>query len=335
VLRTLLIITIVLLAAALVLLLTLTVRRVLLGVRQRRYAEAEQRVRPIAIALVEGEATEPPALSTADDAVLADVLGRYSRRLTGEADARIAAHFRDSNALRIALGGLRSRRMWRRAEAAYRLGDMACDEVAPELLAALDDPERDVRAAAARSLGRLGVTTAALPLVQALVATRLPNGVAGQALMELGPGAVPELRRMTDHTEPRIRASAARLIGLAGGSGDAVVVERILQDPSAEVRAAAAEALGRIGAATAEPHLRSTLDDRVYFVRAEAAAALGVIGSPSALPRLLEIARSDRFQPARAAAQAVARIDPEALAAAAATADAGPHLHEAADLLTL
>jgi HEAT repeat protein len=335
VLRTLLIITIILLGAGLVLLLTLTVRRVLLGVRERRYAEAERRVRPIAIALVEGETTEPPALPTADDAVLADVLGRYSRRLTGEADARIAAHFRDSDALRRALGGLRSRRTWRRAEAAYRLGDMACDEVAPSLLAALDDSKRQVRGAAARSLGRLGMTTAALPLVQALVAKRLPNGVAGEALMALGPGAVPELRRIADDAEPEIRAAAVRLIGLAGGSGEAAVVERALQDPSAEVRAAAAEALGRLGAATAEPHLRSTLDDRVHFVRAEAATALGVIGSPSALPRLLEIARSDRFRPARAAAQAVARIDPEALTAAAAKADAGPHLHEAADLLTL
>jgi hypothetical protein len=47
------------------------------------------------------------------------------------------------------------------------------------------------------------------------------------------------------------------------------------------------------------------------------------------------IARTDRFRPARAAAQAVAAIDPAALRAAAAEPGAGAHLHEAADLAAL
>jgi hypothetical protein len=47
------------------------------------------------------------------------------------------------------------------------------------------------------------------------------------------------------------------------------------------------------------------------------------------------MARTDAFRPARAAAQAVARISPMALAAAAEEPDAGPHLHEAADLSAL
>jgi HEAT repeat protein len=331
----LLVIAVGLVGLALLLLLVLVWRRVVIGRRARRYAEAERRVRPHAIALVEGEPTQPSTLSTADQAVLADVLGRYSRQLTGEARPRIGAYFRDGDALRRVLVDLRSRRTWRRAAAAYRLGDMACDEVAPQLLTALDDRDREVRAAAARSLGRLGVTAAAKPLVDALVAGRVPQGIAGEALMDLGDGGTPELRRVAAHEEPHIRATAVALIGRTGGSPDAPVVEPALEDPSAEVRAAAAEALGRIGSVTAEPDLRAALDDRVHFVRAEAAAALGVIGSRAALPRLLEIARTDDFRPARAAAQAVARIDPDMLRTAAAAPDAGPHLHEAADLLAL
>jgi hypothetical protein len=70
-------------------------------------------------------------------------------------------------------------------------------------------------------------------------------------------------------------------------------------------------------------------------VRAEAAATLGVIDAPEALPRLVEIARTDRFRPARAAARAVARIDPKLLTSVAAASNAGPHLHEAADLLAV
>lgn len=325
---------VILLTAALLLLLTLVVRRVQLAREEQRYADAERRVRPIAIALVEDEPTELP-VSTFDQEVLADVLGRYSRRLTGEAETQIAAYFRDSSALRDALAALGSRRAWRRAAAAYRLGDMRCDEVGPELLEALDDRDRAVRGASARSLGKLHVTESAQPLVEALAARRVPNGIAGEALVALGDGALPALRRLAAHLDPQVRMSAVRLIGLIGGSQDASAAEEALRDLSADVRAVAACALGRIGAARAEPNLRAALDDQMPSVRAEAAGALGAIGSSAAVPRLLDVARTDEFTAGRAAAQAVARIDPEALTAAAATPDAGSHLHEAADLLEL
>jgi HEAT repeat protein len=322
------------LALAVVLLVTLAARRIVLTRRDRRHADAERRVRPLAVALVEGDSSEPPELAASDQAVLAEVLGRYSRKLRGDADARIAAYFR-SDGLSTTSAGLGSRRAWRRAAAAYALGDMACDEVVPQLLAALDDHSREVRAAAARSLGRLRAAEAALPLIERLVSGRLPRGVAGGALLELGTAAVPELRRIMAHPDPQIRATAVVLLGLVGDSRDSPAALEALRDPSADVRAAAAETLGRIGTSAAEPELRAALDDRVHFVRAEAAASLGAINAPAALPRLLELARTDRFRPARAAARAVARIDPGALEAAAVEPGAGAHLHEAADLIAL
>jgi HEAT repeat protein len=322
-------------AVALLLLIVLGIRRVVLARSRRQYAAAEKRVRPIAIALVEGRPGSLQRFTSTDEVVLAEVLGRFSRKLTGAADERIADYFRSGDALAPALRELRSRRAWRRAAAAYRLGDMACAEVAPALLTALDDRTRAVRAAAARSLGRLGVLDAVKPLVEALVSGRVPNGVAGQALVELGPAAVPELRVIAGHPSWRLRATAVALLGLVGDSSDSPLAVGALEDPSADVRAAAAKALGRVGVVAAEPALRRTLDDRIPFVRAEAAASLGVIGSAADLPRLLEMARTDRFRPARAAAQAVARIAPGRLAAAAAEPGAGPHLHQAADLSAL
>jgi HEAT repeat protein len=333
--RALVVIAIVFVAVSLLLLMTLVVRRVVLGRRARRYSAAERRVRPFAIALVEGEGQERPVLSSLEQAVLADVLGRYSRKLTGDADERIGEYFRTSDALAGPLNELRSRRSWHRAASAYRLGDMGCVEAGPALLAALEDRDRPVRAAAARSLGRLGIAEAVKPLVEALVSGQVPNGVAGQALVELGPTAVPDLRVLAAHPSWRLRTTAVVLLGLVGESGDSQLAIDALEDPSADVRAAAAATLGRIGSAPAESALRSVLDDRIHFVRAEAAVSLGAIGSAAAVPRLLELARTDRFRPARAAAQAVARISPKALAAAAAEPAAGPHLHQAADLIAL
>ena len=322
-------------AIALVLLITLVIRRVILTRRGRRHAAAVKRVRPIAISMLEGEEFERPVLSPGDQKVLADVLGRYARQLTGAAEGRVAEYFSGSDALAQSQRELHLRRAWRRAAAAYRLGDMGCEVAAPALLAALDDKNRTVRAAAARSLGRLKIADAAKPLVEALVSGRVPNGVAGEALVELGPAAVPELRAITEHPSFRLRATAVSLLGLVGGSADSPLVVRSLGDPSADVRSAAAGALARIGGPAAESALRSTLDDRIPFVREGAAVALGAIGSREPLPRLLEMARSDAFRPARAAAQAVARISPVALAAAAEEPDAGPHLYEAADLSAL
>jgi HEAT repeat protein len=71
------------------------------------------------------------------------------------------------------------------------------------------------------------------------------------------------------------------------------------------------------------------------FVRASAAHALAAVGDPDAVPSLLRVARTDRFDAARAAAQAAARLDPAAVRTAAADDEAGPHLREAADLLAL
>jgi HEAT repeat protein len=327
--------TIVFLGIALVLLVDLAIRRIVLDRRGRRHAAAVRRLRPVAIRLIEGENGGRPALSAGDQGVLAEVLGRYSRQLTGAADNRVADYFRGSEALAQSQRELGSRRMWQRATAAYRLGDMGCQEAAPALLAALHDKQRTVRAAAARSLGRLKVVEAAKPLVEALVSGRVPNGVAGQALVQLGPAAVPELRTIAEHPSYRLRATAIALLGLVGDSADSPLAVRCLEDPSAEVRAAAADTLARIGGPAAEDALRSALDDRIAFVRASAAVALGVIGSRAALPRLLEMAQTDDFRPARAAAQALARISPKTLVAAAEEPDAGPHLHQAADLSAL
>src|SRR5262249_17819405 len=161
------------------------------------------------------------------------------------------------------------------------------------------------------------------------------NEVAGQALIELGADVVPELRRIAGHPDWQIRAAAVTLLGLVGDSGDSPVAVQALRDASADVRRRAAEALGRIGSSDAQEALRAALHDRVHFVRAAAAESLGVIGSRAAGPELLEVARTDEFRPAHAAAQALARIDPGGLAAAAAEPGAGPHLHEAADLRAL
>ena len=322
-----------LMALSAVFLVALVLRRSSLAREEQRRETLEERVRPFALALVDGEDVALPELSTEERAMLAEAIGRLSRNLTGDARERIGTYFAGTSAYAAEIAALHERTVWRRATAAYRLGDMACPEAVPELLRALDDRDADVRAAAARSLGRLGRPEAAEPLVRVLVDGTVPRALAFRAVLDLGPAALPALRGLARADDPDERAEAVELLGWLGDAADDALLIEAVGDPSAEVRAKAAGALGRLASADGAEALTRALDDRIYFVRLQAARALGQVGERAAVPRLLRQAREDRFEAARAAAQAVARVDPEALLDAAAEPDAGPHLHEAADLL--
>lgn len=312
--------------------LLLAVRRFALAKEARRHLAAEQRLQPLALALASGEDAQVGTLETEDAEVVAGLLGRYMRQLRGQARADIAAFFEGRGFVEREIEKLRSRRSWKRARAAHLLGDMGSDRAVRPLLAALDDSRREVRAAAARSLGTLQCAEAVEPLVEALVHGRVPRAVAGQALLTIGPASRDRLRGLVPHPDPEVRAVAIELLGLVGDASDAELVAAHLRDSAAEVRAKAGRALGRLGADEETDNLRSALVDRIPFVRATTAIALGMLGDREAGPALLEQARQDQFDPAHAAAYALAGADPALLWDAARRLGQGPHVAEAADV---
>jgi hypothetical protein len=323
-------------AANIALIVTLLLRRWSSRRRQHRHDRMVQQLRRPAIRLVESDESEnPPVLAGADRAVFAELLAGYSRQLSGPSKDRIVAYFEATGAVDDELAALRSRRSWRRATAAFRLGDMGSTRSVGSLIAALDDSAREVRMAASRSLGRIGAVEAIDSLVTAGVDGRVPGDVANLALLDIGPAALAQLHNLATHPEPAVRSSAVQLIGLLGSAGDAPAIGNQLADAAAPVRVAAAGALGRLGAGAARDALMRALDDRVPAVREAAATALGQLGGRQATSALLPIAQGDSFDVARAAAEALARIDPRQVMRAAAEPDAGPHLREAADRVAL
>lgn len=314
----------------------LVVRRVWVARAERDRRIREDRMRPVALALLDGELEEGlETLDPTDLEALATLLLRYGRALAGGARERIAAFCESEGLIDREVAALHDRRAWRRAKAAFALGDMASRRAGPALLRALSDGERDVRTAAARSLGRLGIEGAAGPLTQALAERAVPVAVVGQALLSLGVGAAPRLRTLLTHESSDMRAAATELLGLAGDAGDAEAVAELVVDPAAEVRAQACRALARLGAEDAVAELKRALSDRIPFVRTQAARALGAAGDAGATPLLVEQARDDAYEPAHAAAQALTAAAPDALMRASAAPDASSHLREAADLLTV
>lgn len=305
---------------------TLIYQRVRIRRRDTRRDELEAHVTPLALALLDGK--EPGELDAGAQLALVDVLSRYSRLVRGAPREHIAAYFAGSAAYQRALHDLSARKRWRRTAAAFTLGDMAVPAATPELRRALHDRDREVRAAAARSLGKLQDVDAVEELTEALASATVPRLVAARALLEIGEPALVELLALLDRPDAAVRATASELVGLLGSARDAPLLIEHLSDPSAAVREQAAIALGRLGAGAATSALISALDDRVGFVRAAAAGALGAIGDATAKPVLLEVARSDSFEAAHAAAYAVLALDPEAAARSAGSV----HLDEIADV---
>lgn len=212
---------------------------------------------------------------------------------------------------------LHSRAGWRRGRAVAFLGGHGGPGDAPALVPLLSDRSLHVRCAAARALGRLGGADAVRALLAGLAGDHpLPAGVVGTGVLEVGPAALPVLRRTLDEAPGPARALAAELLGLHADPLAGPALLRLLTDDGecADVRRAAATALGRIGSPQATAALLRVLSgDDDAELRAAAATALGAIGDRSAVPALAAGLADVGVLPATAAAcaRALADIAPE------------------------
>lgn len=322
----------VLVAADCLLVLLIVFRRLSLAVEARKFASARDRMRPVAILLTEGEPVELGRVQQTEAAALASILSSYGRTLSGAARSHITEFFESGGYVDDELSALRSRRAWRRAKAAFALGDMHSQKAVQPLILTLRDRAPEVRNAATRSLGVLAAEEAVPELIEILINRSVPRSLAARALFGIGPAALPNLIELSSQDEAVVRATAIELIGLLGEAGDAPSVETRLKDPAAAVRANAAAALGRLGAGEAVAALRDLLRDRIPFVRTAAAQALGAICDPSSFDALLEHTENEPYDTAQAAAWSLAKVDAKRLVEVARNSKPSPQVVEAADI---
>jgi hypothetical protein len=130
-----------------------------------------------------------------------------------------------------------------------------------------------------------------------------------------GKKAVPGLVKKLQSPDMYERQLAAALLGELGADAvDAVpaLVEKLNKDPQNSVRFGVAAALGKVGppAKAAVPDLIKALkEDGGGGVQREAATALGLIGDYAAMPSLKVAATHTDTDIARAAAEAIKRLD--------------------------
>ena len=206
-----------------------------------------------------------------------------------------------------ALGDPRPQVRANAARALGRMGQSAASAV-PALVTALRDGEADVQYAAARALGAVGATAeqTVLALVACLGEPGRLSAVAGQALQESGRAAVPALATALHDAREPTRQEAARVLGNMGASAAAAdALAAALDDPSAGVRSRAGRAFVAVAGRdpVRAPVLIRLLRGGDAPVRVAAAGALLDLGARSeeAL-QLLTNALADADPAVRAAA---------------------------------
>ncbi|MQA91930.1 MAG: hypothetical protein GEU90_17200 [Gemmatimonas sp.] len=192
----------------------------------------------------------------------------------------------------------------------------------PRAVAALiellrNDPEPEVRVAAARGLGELEAPEAVEALSTALINDAHPGvrtaaaWALGEIEDELGVDAL--VAAMVDES-PEVRRSAIHALSDIESFASVSGLTLALSDPDPNVRRTAARTLGDIDLEVAPPELIAALTDESAEVRVSAAHAIGEIEDPSAATAL-GAALSDVVDEVRAAAiQALVELEsPEAI----------------------
>jgi HEAT repeat protein len=145
-----------------------------------------------------------------------------------------------------------------RRTAARELGLLGPSRGAPLAIQALEDPDDDVRLAAADAAIRLRAA-----------------------------GATDEVASWLNAPDPRLRRKACEVARALPSTRVIAPLARTLGDPDAEVRAAAAEALGHEASADAVPPLLGRLDDASPAVRIQIVGALARLGDTRAVVPLV------------------------------------------------
>lgn len=188
---------------------------------------------------------------------------------------------------RIADRYLRSRLWWRRALALRALGLAQAKDHTADLIAALDDPHPDVRAAALDGLADMHDLKALQAIVVRVNDPSLHRGRRGAALKAFGSDCEPFLLEMSE-VDSANRLNYIQALAICGTARSRSVLCRWTRDPRVEVRATAFQAMAYVG--LDDDSARAAiegLDNEEPQVRAMAAYALkGWQGPGDAAARL-------------------------------------------------
>ena len=258
----------------------------------------------------------PRLSSRRDRRLVEEILLEAARVVKGETRDRVTAAFETLGSVREAIRALRSRRWWKRAEAAERLGLMRSRMAVEPLVLLMNDPEAEVRIRAARALGLIRGSTSIRPLVSALADPSRWSAIrVAEILINVGVEAVDELLAAYETLPHHARVSALDVLGRIRSLRVVGLMKQCLSDPHPDIRARAAHGLGLIGDPGTAPDLIRALRDTEWPPRAMAAKSLGRLRNPAAIGPLRESMKDRQWWVRYNSGEALRTLGPEGLEA--------------------
>ncbi|NQT26470.1 HEAT repeat domain-containing protein [candidate division KSB1 bacterium] len=182
------------------------------------------------------------------------------------------------------------------------------DRVAPLLVQALGQDDRNVKKETTDLIGRMRVIEAIPRLLSMLDEEDVfILSAVREAILYIGEPAIRPLIRILNHRNMRIRNQAMDLLGNLKARFAIDPILRILEDDAAAVKAA--EALGRIGDSSTAPNLRGKLKTYNPALLQKTVEALGLLEDSEAVPLIVPMLHSNNQELRRLAIQALTRID--------------------------
>ncbi len=303
--------------------------------RRERHTEREAAVRTVLFRTLQepGRSDEfVGALVPSDGPILEAKARTLLADLKGEDRETLARLLESRGAVAAARRQCKSHRAESRSAACQLLGDAGSAFAVLDLIPLLDDRSLAVRLDAAKALGRLGQPSAVAPLLGAVMGRHpVPVDVVADAVELIRDCPASLLRQSILDPSASTRAIGAELLGrlhVLEAIGD--LIDVLEGDPATHVRIRAARALGRLESPRATQPLLACLESGSAALRAESASALGRLGSPAAIPELRMMLLGPSPRNSELAAQALATIVPQGLAALEDLAD--DERHSAAEI---
>jgi len=208
---------------------------------------------------------------------------------------------------------LKKRNIIERSAAAEKLGRMRCKASVDKLINLLDEENPEVASVALRALSKIGTPTAlraVLEQIPVLYARFLVTRKSiEQALLNLGPSAVPEMVRVGErYGDPIAKAFVLEVLGDLKSVEALPLALRCLEHPTPEVRSKALKVIAAVGGGLSSDEkekVQSMLKDPVWFVRLKAAQAIGALRYCTDPALLEERLVDEKWQVRNAAAIAV------------------------------
>ena len=287
-----------------------------------RYAEGRKRcIEPHVLNLLNNPITTEPlkrGLFSCDKKFIEELLLQQAAQLRGEGRRNMTAVFEKLGYVKSEIEASRSRRWWRRLEAAINLGTMQSQHAVSALIDVVRDPSEDVRLAAVRALGQLNEPRGLQLLLDAMEEGGgcWTGSSIVEVLVGMGPHIAPEIvPRLESTTDINARLLYVQLCGLLQITAALGSLLLLLGDPDRETRISAARALGQIGDISAVESLIISLDDKSWEVGAEAARALGSLGDKQAAQKLKQALSDDSWWVRHNAADSLYQLGGEGIEA--------------------